>query len=260
MDHNQHTFGFIGLGLIGGSIARAIREKYPRSRIIAYTPHPETVQSAISDSVVNEAASGPDGSFAGCSVIFLCAPVEYNVVNMKRLMPHLSSGTILTDVGNTKSDIHRHVREAGLQKQFIGGHPMTGSERIGYRNSASRLLENAYYILAPEPEFPAEKTDFMRDLVEGIGALPLIVEPERHDFATAAISHLPHVIAASLVNLVHDSDGEDELLRTIAAGGFKDITRISSSSPEMWEQICMTNADNIMDLLDRYIGSLKEFR
>ena len=260
MDFNKFKFGFIGLGLIGGSIARAIRAKYPRAYITAYTPHPETVANAVEDKVVNTSAAEVGEAFADLDVIFLCAPVEFNVQNMEKLIPFLSPSTILTDVGSTKTDIHRHVRESGLQAQFIGGHPMTGSERIGYRNSGALLLENAYYILAPEPEFPADQTEIMRELVEGLGALPIVVEPMRHDYATAAISHLPHVISASLVNLVKDSDGEDALLHTIAAGGFKDITRISSSSPQMWEQICMTNSGNILDLLDRYIGSLQQFR
>ena len=130
---------------------------------------------------------------------------------------------------------------------------MAGSERIGYRNSKSGLLENAYYILTPEPEASKDDIDWMFSFTETIKALPLVVSPERHDYAVAAISHVPHVISASLVNLVKESDDTSQFMKTIAAGGFKDITRISSSSPVMWEQICMTNTDNIRILLDRYI-------
>ncbi len=260
MENQKHTFGFVGLGLIGGSIARAIREKLPDAHIKAYTPHPETVRSAMEDLVVNEAVSVPGEGFSDCDVIFLCAPVERNVENMLLIKPFLKPGAILTDVGSTKSDIHKEVRAAGLEKQFIGGHPMAGSERIGYRNSRSGLIENAYYILAPEPESNPDDTAWMKEFVSLIGAIPIVVAPEKHDFITAAISHVPHVISASLVNLVRDNDGEDGLMKLIAAGGFKDITRISSSSPVMWEEICMTNSDNIRILLDRYIESLQMFR
>ena len=148
----RNSFGFVGLGLIGGSIARAIRKYLPGARIMAYTPHPETVQEAIDDGVVNEYVPEVGGKFSGCDVIFLCAPVEHNAANLMLLKPFIKPGMILTDVGSTKSDIHRSVREAGLENYFIGGHPMAGSERIGYRNSKSGLLENAYYILTPEPE------------------------------------------------------------------------------------------------------------
>ena len=257
---DRNTFGFVGLGLIGGSIARAVRKYIPGARITAYTPHPETVQEAIDDGVVNEYVPEVGEGFSGCDVIFLCAPVEHNALNLHMLKPFIKPGMILTDVGSTKTDIHRAVREAGLESFFIGGHPMAGSERIGYRNSKSGLLENAYYILTPEPEVDVEDVEWMFQFVETIRALPMIVSCERHDYAVAAISHVPHVISASLVNLVKESDDENQFMKTIAAGGFKDITRISSSSPVMWEQICMTNTDNIRELLDKYIGDLLQFR
>ncbi len=133
---------------------------------------------------------------------------------------------------------------------------MAGSERFGYQNAKASLLENAYYILTPSEEVPEEKVNGYRRLVEAIGAIPLILSYEEHDYVTAAISHLPHVIAASLVNLVKNSDSEEGVMKMIAAGGFKDITRIASSSPEMWQQICLTNAENIVKLLRTYIQYL----
>ena len=229
-NNTRNTFGFVGLGLIGGSIARAIRKYMPGARILAFTPHPETVQEAVDDGVVNEYVSAVGEGFSVCDVIFLCAPVERNASNLQLLKPWIREGMILTDVGSTKADIHRAVRAAGLQKNFIGGHPMAGSERIGYRNSKSGLLENAYYILPPEPEAAKGDIDWMFSFAETIKALPLVVSPERHDYAVAAISHVPHVISASLVNLVKESDDTSQFMKTIAAGGFKDITRISSSS------------------------------
>ena len=137
---------------------------------------------------------------------------------------------------------------------------MAGTERIGYKNSKASLLENAYYILTKTDSTDPDRLSAYYDLVKRMGAIPLIVPYLQHDYITAAISHVPHVISASLVNLVKDNDSEDELMKTIAAGGFKDITRISSSSPTMWQQICNTNSDNISELLSKYIDSLYDIK
>ena len=167
---------------------------------------------------------------------------------------------LLTDAGSVKTGIHQAVHEAGLDECFIGGHPMAGSERVGFLNSKASLLENAYYILTPTPSVSAERVDAYRDLVTLMHAIPLILDYRKHDYVTAAISHLPHVIAASLVNLVRESDSEDGIMKMIAAGGFKDITRIASSQAGMWQQICLTNGENISSLLSDYIDKLTVFR
>lgn len=252
------TFGFIGLGLIGGSIAKAIRAKMPDAHIIAYDPNEASLQLAHKDHVANEITSSIDGSFQSCDYIFLCAPVAHNDENLLILKQYLSPETILTDVGSVKTGIHRQIESLGLNKQFIGGHPMTGSERFGYPNSNAALLENAYYILTPSNTVPKENLTAYHNLVETIGAIPLVLSYEEHDYVTAAISHLPHVIAASLVNLVKDADSEEGVMKMVAAGGFKDITRIASSSPAMWQQICLTNTENISKLLKTYIKSLND--
>ena len=252
------TCGFIGLGLIGGSIARAIRSAYPDARLIAYDIKESSLQLALQDQVINEICPAIDASFDSCDYIFLCAPVSYNDVNLLTLKQYLSPQTILTDVGSVKTGIHRQVEALGLKDQFIGGHPMTGSERFGYQNSKASLLENAYYILTPSDTVPGDRLSSYRTLVRSIGAIPLILSYEEHDYVTAAVSHLPHVIAASLVNHVRNSDSEAGIMKMIAAGGFKDITRIASSSPDMWQQICLTNTGNISRLLKEYIRYLTE--
>ena len=256
----DNIYGFIGLGLIGGSMARAIKKFDPGSTIMAYTPHKETVDAAFSDGIIDKPLYEIGADFSDCDYIFLCAPVELNNSNLDILRPFLNPKTTLTDIGSVKNSIHEKVKELGLEGQFIGGHPMTGTERIGYKNSKAALLENAYYILTKTDNTDEDRLDRYQKLVKNMGALPLVVPYKQHDFITAAISHVPHVISASLVNLVKDSDSEDELMKTIAAGGFKDITRISSSSPTMWQQICNTNADNISELLGRYIDSLCDIK
>jgi prephenate dehydrogenase len=254
------TYGFIGLGLIGGSMARAIKAFSPDSRIMAYAPHRSTVDAAYKDGIIDIPLLKISEEFSECDYIFLCAPVEINNDNLELLLPYLNPKTTLTDIGSVKNSIHEKVKELGLEGQFIGGHPMTGTERIGYLNSKATLLENAYYILTKTDNTDEERLEDYYQLVKNMGAIPLVVPYLQHDFATAAISHVPHVLSASLVNLVKDSDNEDHLMKTIAAGGFKDITRISSSSPVMWQQICNTNSDNISGLLEKLIDSLIDIK
>lgn len=254
------TCGFIGLGLIGGSIARALKKFNAGISITAYDTNREALTLAQKEHIVDTAAPAVDRCFSNCDYIFLCAPVQKNDENLAAVGKVMKPGCLLTDVGSVKTAIHETVHTAGLDHCFIGGHPMAGSERTGFANSKASLLENAYYILTPASGVPAEKTEAFRSLVAGMGAIPLILDYRKHDYVVAAISHLPHVIAASLVNLVRDSDDEDGLMRMVAAGGFKDITRIASSSAVMWQQICLTNTANISALLADYIHALTGFK
>lgn len=252
--------GFIGLGLIGGSIARALGENVSEIEITAYDVNNATLTAALRDGVIHRAAARIDNTFGDCDYLFLCAPVQKNDANLEAVKKVLPPSCTLTDVGSVKTDIHEHIARAGLEAQFIGGHPMAGSERFGYANSKAKLLENAYYILTPTPQTAPERLSAYRMLVETMGAIPLVLDYRQHDYVTAGISHLPHVIAASLVNLVRDSDSAEGIMKMVAAGGFKDITRIASSSAAMWQQICLTNTDNITRLLDSYIASLSKIR
>lgn len=252
--------GFIGLGLIGGSIAKAIRNKLPEAYLIAYDTNASSLKLAINEGIINEACSEIGQPFARCDYIFLCAPVAHNDENLISIKKYLSPNAVLTDVGSVKTGIHEHISAMGMENQFIGGHPMTGSERFGYANSKASLFENAYYILTPTDKTPADKISAYQNLVKTIGAIPLVLSYSQHDYVTAAISHLPHVISACLVNFVKNNDSKDGIMKMIAAGGFKDITRISSSSPVMWQQICLTNSENISALLEQYINSLSEFK
>lgn len=257
---SQLTCGFIGLGLIGGSIARALKNNVADVRILAYDINEDTLRAAHKDGTADHITTTIDESFSACRYLFLCAPVRKNDSNLEAVKRILSPDCILTDVGSVKTDIHRHIEQMGLSRQFIGGHPMAGSERVGYLNSKAGLLENAYYILTPTSMVARKKVEEYRQLVQKMGAIPLILDYTQHDYVTAAVSHLPHIIAASLVNLVRDSDSSDGIMKMIAAGGFKDITRIASSSAAMWQQICLTNTENIKGLLDDYIESLTSIR
>jgi prephenate dehydrogenase len=254
--------GFIGFGLIGGSIARALKKIDPDFYLFAYDYHKDKpsndLQAALSDKVLDSVTSSLKEHFPECDLLFLCAPVLSNISYLNQLKPILKPSCILTDVGSVKGNINSAIKELGLEAQFIGGHPMTGSEKTGYLNSYALLLENAYYILTPTDRTPEPMLNVLYNLVEKMGSIPIVLNPYEHDRITAAISHVPHIIAAQLVNLVRSQDDEAEKMRSLAAGGFKDITRIASSSPIMWQNICLTNSSEIKGLLDRYIESLQE--
>ena len=260
MKKQPEIIGFIGLGLIGGSIAKAIRQFYPNIHIVATSGRKETVEQALLDNLIHEGCLEIGEAFSKCDYIFLCAPVSYNAKHLADLKNIIKNDCIITDVGSTKTDIHQRVIELDMEENFIGGHPMAGSEKTGLANSKSHLIENAYYVITPTSKVPKEAVEDYVEFIESLKALPLVLDYRQHDYITAAISHLPHLIAAGLVNLVKHNDSEEQYMKKVAAGGFKDITRIASSSPVMWEQICMTNHENISDLLGKYINSMKEIK
>ena len=254
------TIGFIGLGLIGGSIAKTIRKFHPDYHILAYAKHKETLAAALNCGAIDGVLEEKDDRYRSCDYIFLCAPVEYNIEYLKYLKDIVKDGCIITDAGSVKGPIHKAVEELGMENCFIGGHPMAGSERSGFEYSSDHLLENAYYILTPTSEVSQEKVDAYEHFIESLKALPIVLDYQLHDYITGTISHLPHIIASSLVNFVKQHDTNDELMKNLAAGGFKDITRIASSSPIMWQNICLKNKQNIVDILDQYIDSLEDFK
>lgn len=255
---NTQTIGFIGLGLIGGSIAKALRIKHPNATFIAYNRSKASLIEAMADGTINQAMDSIGPAFSECDIIFLCAPVSVNIRCLEQLKPLLKPTCILTDVGSVKTTMHEAVDALGLSKYFIGGHPMAGSEKTGYSSAKVHLLENAYYILTPGTGTTQEMMDTMISIVKDINALPVTLDYKEHDRVTAAISHLPHIIAFTLVNLVRESDNAEGLMRMLAAGGFKDITRIASSSPEMWQQICAENKHQILDMLNLYVDRMNE--
>ena len=252
------TAGFIGFGLIGGSIAKGLKRDNPRTKIMAYMRTVSKLEQAKRDGVVDLVLDGIDGRLSECDIIFLCTPVEFNADYLKMIRPLFKDGAFITDVGSTKLSIHEQVKELQMEDVFVGGHPMAGSEKTGYENATDHLLENAYYIITPTARSRKEDVERLTAVAGAIRAIPVVLDYREHDSIVAAVSHLPHLVASSLVNLVRENDTPGERMKQLAAGGFKDITRIASASPVMWEQICMTNRGPIADILEKYIASLQE--
>lgn len=252
--------GFIGLGLIGGSIALKIKKDHPDTSIIATAGRESTVKTAHSMGLIDNDTLLTMEDFKDCDFIFLCAPVEKNIEHLSLLKDIIKPDCIITDVGSTKTEIHKEVIRLQLEDNFIGGHPMTGSEKTGIEFADPLLLENAYYIITPTDKSTEDNIQSYKEFVSSLGSIPLIMEYTAHDHATASISHLPHIISYALANLVEDIDDSNETMKTIAAGGFRDMTRIAASSPVMWESICISNREQILELSDKYIAELKKIR
>ena len=200
-------------------------------------------------------------TFQELRYIFLCAPVEFNVKYLEYFKDNIGPDTILTDVGSVKGIIHKRSRRLGMESPFLSEviqWPVL--RRPDSKASSDRLIENAYYIITPGGEVALERLTDFTEMISSLGAIPMVLTSEEHDFITAGVSHLPHIIASALVNLVNMLDSDQEYMKTIAAGGFRDITRIASSSPIMWEQICVENNQNISNVLDDYIRLLVQYQ
>lgn len=252
----QLSVGIIGLGLIGGSIAKAIRRFHPDTYMIGFDKNKEALALAKEEGVIDESLTTISDRLGKCRFVFLCTPVSYNSAYLKTLAMIRGENTIITDVGSVKSDIHSEAVRLGLSSSFIGGHPMAGSEKSGFQNAQAHLIENAYYILTPAPDVSDTDLKDLSGFIRSLHALPMILEADRHDLITGTISHLPHILAAQLVNFVAANDDDQLHMKQMAAGGFKDITRIASSSPVMWQHICMKNTEHICSVLRRFIDSL----
>lgn len=251
------SIGFIGLGLIGGSVAKSIRRIFPDTELIGFDVDQNALSMALEDGTLTKKVTAIE-AMSECDYIFLCAPVHYNIAYLPILKGIMKPSCILTDVGSVKSDIYQAIAENHLTDYFIGGHPMVGSERSGYEAANDRLIENAYYFVTPSDTVAKEKVSEFRTFLEDLGAIPIVYSPKKHDEITAYISHIPHVIASALVNLVAGKEDENGMLRQLAAGGFKDITRIASSNPVVWEHILLSNPAHVASGLRTFITELEQ--
>ncbi len=252
-------FGFIGFGLIGGSVAQAIKRTYPDCKITVSSRTLENIEPALADGTADDITTEVDERFKSCDMIFLCTPVSTITIYLRSLKEIIREDCILTDVGSAKALICSTAEKVGLKKQFIGGHPMAGSEKTGYAYANADILKNRPFVLTPNDETDPKQLEFYKNLVESFGCRPYIVDAEVHDKAVAAISHVPHLAAATLVQAVKEAD-TDELMFKLASTGFLDTTRVAASSSEVWKQIVAVNTPKISEFLGIYIDHLTELK
>lgn len=245
--------GICGLGLIGGSLAKAFRKNRKVSCISAFDKNINSIKLALKDKVIDKGTTEDYTIFRDADIVFICTPIN-DVVNTAIAISKLS-GALLTDTASTKKQIINNMPES---IRFIGGHPMAGSENRGYQASTETLFENAVYIVC-DNKLDEDDNRLLDGLIEMTGAIPLRLGNEEHDQAVGMVSHLPHIIASTLVNAVRAKD-ENNMLSTLAAGGFKDITRIASSDAALWEQILLSSEEAVINSINTYIEELDRLK
>lgn len=243
----------IGLGLIGGSIALAIKQKH-NATIIGFDVNHTQAKLAKSLNIIDEAVFSLEDGVKDASLIIIAIPV----IQTEKMIEELASlplkdNVIITDVGSTKKAI---VNKSSIFQNknviFIGGHPMAGSHKTGITASKAHLFENAFYILTPDKDCQKKYVDELKVWLEGTNATFIEMTPDQHDKLVGVISHFPHIIAASLVQQLAKNEDDDINISRFAAGGFRDITRIASSSPVMWRDILLRNKEILLSLLDKW--------
>ena len=251
------NIGIIGLGLIGGSIARTLKRMPGDIHITVFSRSEEALAAALLDGTADAATSTDWSLFADCDVVFICVPVSNILDCAKQLAAVVRPDCVVTDVGSVKAAVVREL--AAVDICFVGGHPMAGAEKSGYAAAVDYLFENAYYILTPTAQTPAFAVERLSELAKALGAIPVVLDAEYHDKVVAAISHGPHVVAAALVNTVEALDAGRGDMQALAAGGFKDITRIASSNGALWQGICMENRGEVLRFIRAFQAETEAF-
>ncbi len=251
----------IGVGLIGGSLALAMK-KYRHVTVVGADINTNEVQVANQLGIVDYVAEDIKTEAAQADYIVLATPVEYTTAWIHDLSTwKLKETVIVTDVGSTKGEIMKAAEALNKKRiSFIGGHPMAGSHASGAVNARADLFCSARYILTPFENEQKEKIDALMHLLEPTGAQFVPLDAATHDQITGVVSHLPHVIATSLVRQVKGYSAQNHLVMEMAAGGFRDITRIASSNPHMWRDILKQNRSMLLTLLDDWMKEMEQVK
>lgn len=253
----------IGVGLIGGSFALALRKAGLVTHIVGLGRSRENLQRALQRGVIDEIADDLPSALRHADVVFLAVPVGQTGVIMAQISPYLEPGTIVTDAGSTKQDVVTAARSdlAGHLRNFVPGHPVAGAELSGADAADVDLFRNKNLVLTPLDETSIEAVKQVTELWQACGAQVSQMSAGQHDNILATVSHLPHVLAFLLMNHVSLGAKEnlDDPLR-FAGSGFRDFTRIAGSSPEMWRDICLANREALSRQIDAYQNELTALR
>ena len=252
-DIHFNKVAIIGVGLIGGSLAIILREKGIAKNIVGIGRGIKNLETAKKLGVVDEYTQDVKEGVKDCDLVVVATPVASIAKAIKEALPSLKKGAIVTDVGSVKKNIVDEVeRFLPDTIHFVAGHPIAGTENAGVEAAFPTLFQNRKCILTPTKKTDKIVLESVKAIWEAAGSQVILMERERHDKILASVSHLPHMVAYSLVNAVADMKDLDENIITYSAGGFKDFTRIASSPPEMWRDICLLNRDAILDMIKRF--------
>ncbi|MGB9877385.1 MAG: prephenate dehydrogenase [bacterium] len=250
----------VGVGLIGGSLALALKKANLASRIIGLGRRKESLEKALERGAIDEATLSPEDAFSQADLIVLATPPA----SIPSFFPIISrcakKGCLVTDVASVKRRIVSSASNLPPSIEFIGGHPLAGMEKKGVEWAEAELFKNSIYVLTPSPRSTKEGIGKLLGMVEAIGAKPLIMDAETHDLLLAYTSHFPHILAYALSLLFKKLRERREISRFLVAGGFKSMTRIAKSPPDMWEEIFLENKDNLFLVWEEWEKIMEEMR
>ncbi len=251
----------IGVGLIGGSLARVMKDKGLAGRITGAGRSRHTLEQALKLGVIDRMGQGYSQAVADADLVVLASPVGTFEKIVQEISPHLKKGAVLTDVGSVKGTLIQKI-EAALPAgtHYVPAHPIAGREKSGVEESTEALFRGKRCILTPTPSTDPKALDGVRSLWAAAGAEVVVMDADLHDKVFAAVSHLPHVAAFALMSAVAELNTGTEDYLQYSGAGFRDFTRIAASSPEMWRDICLLNRDNLIQMIDRYLFSLNRFK
>jgi prephenate dehydrogenase len=251
----------IGLGLIGGSIGLALKKKnWQKAEVIGYVRRRETGQIAKEMGAVDKFESSLTETVREADIVIIATPIMTIKNILIQLAPNLRTGCIVTDTGSTKFQIMKWAQDILPPKiAFIGGHPMAGKEVFGLKAATADLFINSVYCLVQGLQSSPSVMQIIADMVENMGASPLVIDAQEHDKMVAGISHLPFLLSASLT-LVTTKSSYWPQMSHLASSGYRDLTRLASGNPEVNAQICISNKPAIIHWIDQFIKKLQEVR
>ncbi len=249
----------IGLGLIGSSIARAVRESMPGVRLQGHDSNPEVHGHAARLGLVDLLAGDPAEAVDGAELVILCVPVGAMAAAARAIAPGLAADAIVSDVGSCKAPVAAALKEVLPRTLVIPAHPIAGTENSGPEAGFAALFRNRWCILTPEQGADPAGVGRLAAFWTALGARVEVMGAERHDLVLAVTSHLPHLIAYTIVGTASHLEAvtEGEVIK-YSAGGFRDFTRIAASNPTMWRDIFLSNREAVLDVLSRFLGDLQQ--
>jgi prephenate dehydrogenase len=256
-----HRLVIHGVGLLGGSLGMALKRRGMVQTVVGWGRSMERLERARQLGAIDEAHTRPEPALDGADALVLAVPPRQIRDRLPEIAALIPAGAFVTDVGSVKERIVE-AAEAALPNGvlFIGSHPMAGSEKTGAEHGRSDFYEGSPCLVTPTERTRPEALDLARRFWEALGSRVVVLDPARHDRLLAGVSHLPHLLAAALMQTLARGDEPLEIVAEVAAGGLRDTTRIAASDPELWRQICVENAPALLARLDEFIGVLNEWR
>jgi prephenate dehydrogenase len=254
-----NTVAVFGLGLLGGSLCKGLRSVQGKASITAYARDPGRLRGAVEDGTINSAEHMKSASLSGVDLVVIATPVIVSLDILRTVLDdrELGESALVIDVGSVKGALVSAAESHPRGDRFIGCHPMAGSEKMGYAYSRSDLYRHAPVIITPHRRNAPEEIARIRGLWETLGARTVEARADTHDAAVARTSHLPHLAACVMMDIAQKLGGD---MGDFVGGGFRDVTRVASGSPDMWTDITAANRENITRLLDEFIDALRSLK